>query len=211
MEAQRIAIVVSISLLVFCGGILTYAFFTSDASSEQVPTLEPISAPEPTEAPPDETSWTVLGLVTYSLITIFILLSMESLTRHLYEWVWRREDETEREMTKLRELLHENIQLVSEWKAMLALFQDEKQKMLSQFIKEDQSIKKAMRMEEKRYAEFQEDMNLTKNLIRDQSQKYAQFQNTMDSLTNTMKMENKNHTRFRDEIRSMTLAKKGTS
>jgi hypothetical protein len=208
MEPQRIAIVVSISLLVFCGGIFKYALFALDPSPEL---LEPILAPEPSDAAPDETLWSFLGLVTYSLITIFISLAMESLIHHLYRWIWRRGDTTEQEMTKLREMLLESTQLVSEWKAMLALVQDETSNMFSEFTTEEQLLRKAMQAREKRYAEFQDEMNLTKNLIRDHSQKYAQFQNTMDSFTNTIKTENQYHTIFRDEMRLMKKAKGGKS
>jgi hypothetical protein len=95
---------------------------------------------------------------------------------------WHREGGTKEKLSQLRMSLQEGNRLMPERKTTLALVKDE---------------------EDKRHAEFQNEMDSLKKLIKVQGQWHALFQYAMDSVKNTMKMENKCHTKFWDEMDSM--------
>lgn len=70
-------------------------------------------------------------------------------------------------------------------------------------------MRKMMKLEDKRCAEFQ-DIESMKTLIKVQGQQLAEFQNAMDSAKNMMKTENKCYTKFWDDMYSMKMALEGT-
>jgi hypothetical protein len=108
--------------------------------------------------------------------------------------------------SRLRMLLDDSIELMAKRKSKLALMKDAGGHRFVQSLMEAQSMKEMMKLKDKRYTEFQNEMNLMKMLIKAQGQKHAQFQNAVDSAKNTIKKEIKYHTELRDKIDSKKMA-----
>jgi hypothetical protein len=106
----------------------------------------------------DHISWTFVSLVSSGLIEILISLMMTSLISYISRWFWHREDLTEQELKELRMLLHDCPGLVSEMKTMLALVKDEVDHKFAQFHEEEHSMKKDDEVNDKRRAEFQNEL-----------------------------------------------------
>jgi hypothetical protein len=204
---------------------------TLASADEPIPAPEPIPEPEPIpdseknaigtlasademESAPswefqrsipadDQNLWTVLGPLSSILICILTSLMMDYLIHHKFRRCWRKEDGIKQRIIELRLLSHECRGLMSEWKNMLALVKEEEDHSFAQFNKEVRSMKKMMKVKDKRCYEFLNEINSMKIRIKGHGQGHVQFQNALDSAKMMMKMEKKCHMKCWDEMDSI--------